>query len=81
MMELLAPAGGREALIAAVQNGADAVYLGAGAFNARKSADNFESDSLKWAVDYCHARGVGVHVTVNTMVRQEELPLWKELWR
>ena len=75
MMELLAPAGGREALIAAVQNGADAVYLGAGAFNARRSADNFEGDGLKWAVDYCHARGVGVHVTVNTMVRQEELPL------
>ena len=50
-MELLAPAGGREALIAAVQNGADAVYLGAGAFNARRSADNFEGDGLKWAVD------------------------------
>ena len=48
--ELLAPAGGREALIAAVQNGADAVYLGAGSFNARQSADNFGGDSLAEAI-------------------------------
>ncbi|MBQ4088974.1 MAG: U32 family peptidase, partial [Clostridia bacterium] len=72
-MELLAPAGGREALIAAVQNGADAVYLGAGAFNARRSADNFDGDNLREAVDYCHQRGVKVYVTLNTMVRQDEL--------
>ncbi len=73
-MELLAPAGGREALIAAVQNGADAVYLGAGAFNARKGADNFDGDALNEAVAYCHERGVHVYVTLNTMVRQDELP-------
>ena len=72
-MELLAPAGGREALIAAVQNGANAVYLGAGAFNARRSADNFDGDNLREAVDYCHQRGVKVYVTLNTMVRQDEL--------
>ena len=72
--ELLAPAGGREALIAAVQNGADAVYLGAGGFNARQSADNFGGDSLAEAIAYCHARDTKVYVTLNTMVRQDELP-------
>jgi len=77
-MELLAPAGGREALIAAVQNGADAVYLGAGAFNARKSADNFDGDALAEAVAYCHERGVKVYVTLNTMVRQDELEKLEE---
>lgn len=73
MMELLAPAGGREALIAAVQNGADAVYLGTGAFNARRSADNFAGEKLREAVEYCHARGVKVHVTLNTLVRGDEM--------
>ena len=72
-MELLAPAGDMDALVAAVQNGADAVYLGAGRFNARRRAGNFDGDGLKAAVDYCHARGVKVHVTLNTLVRQDEL--------
>ena len=72
-MELLAPAGDMDALRAAVQNGADAVYLGAGRFNARRKAGNFDGDNLKAAVDYCHARGVKVHVTLNTLVRQDEL--------
>lgn len=71
--ELLAPAGGREALIAAVQSGADAVYLGAGSFNARQSADNFDGDGLTEAIAYCHARGVSVFVTLNTMVREDEI--------
>ncbi len=71
-MELLAPAGDMEALKAAVQNGADAVYLGAGAFNARRNAGNFDGDALDEAVAYCHARGVKVHVTLNTLVRQDE---------
>ena len=62
MSELLAPAGSREALIAAVQNGADAVYLGARLFNARRGADNFDKSGLEEAVSYCHARGVRVHV-------------------
>ena len=72
-MELLAPAGDRDALVAAVQSGADAVYLGAGRFNARQRAGNFDGDGLAWAVAYCHARGVKVHVTLNTLVRQDEL--------
>ena len=77
-MELLAPAGGREALVAAVQNGADAVYLGSGAFNARRTADNFDGDALGEAVAYCHARGVKVYVTLNTMVRQDEMSALEE---
>ena len=71
-MELLAPAGDMEALRAAVQNGADAVYLGTGAFNARRHAGNFDGEALDEAVAYCHARGVKVHVTLNTLVRQDE---------
>ena len=73
-MELLAPAGDEHALVAAVQNGADAVYLGTGAFNARRNAANFDGDALDRAVAYCHARGVKVHVTLNTLVTQGELP-------
>ncbi len=72
-MELLAPAGDMDALRAAVQNGADAVYLGAGGFNARQGARNFAGDALGEAVAWCHARGVAVHVTLNTLVREDEL--------
>ena len=74
MTELLSPAGSMEALVAAVQNGADAVYFGARLFNARRGADNFGADDLAQAVAYCHARGVQAHVTLNTLVRQDELP-------
>lgn len=70
--ELLSPAGSTAAMTAAVQCGADAVYLGAGDFNARKSADNFGGE-LSEAVGYCHARDTKVYVTLNTMVRQDEL--------
>ena len=77
-MELLAPAGDKNALIAAVQNGADAVYLGTGAFNARRNAANFAGEALNDAVSYCHARGVKVHVTLNTLVMQEELGALEE---
>jgi len=73
-MELLAPAGDENALVAAVQNGADAVYLGTGAFNARRNAANFDGDALDRAVAYCHARGVKIHVTLNTLVTPGELP-------
>ncbi len=73
-MEVLAPAGGREQLIAAVRSGADAVYLGTKGFNARRKADNFGEDELKEAVAWCHGRGVRVHVTVNTLVTDTELP-------
>jgi len=70
---LLSPAGSRESLIAAVQNGADAVYLGGSAFNARRFAGNFTDEELGWAVDYCHARGVEVNVTFNTLLFDKEL--------
>ena len=73
-MEILAPAGNEQSLIAAVRSGADAVYLGTGAFNARRNADNFKDNSLMEAVNYCHGRGVKVYVTLNTLIRDEELP-------
>ena len=72
MIELLAPAGSMEALRAAVQNGANAVYLGCGAFNARQSAKNFTPQTLAEAVKYCHIRGVEVHLTLNTLVSDRE---------
>ena len=72
--ELLAPAGGREALAAAVQSGADAVYMGFGAFNARRNARNFSDEEFRAAVAYCHLRGVKVYLTLNTLVTDRELP-------
>jgi putative protease len=73
MLELLAPAGSAEALRAAVQNGANAVYLGCGQFNARQGAKNFTLQTLSEAVTYCHTRGVAVHLTLNTLVSDREL--------
>ena len=73
MIELLAPAGSMEALRAAVQNGANAVYLGVGAFNARQSAKNFTPQTLVDAIKYCHIRGVQVHLTLNTLVADREM--------
>ena len=81
MLEILAPAGSMEALRAAVQNGANAVYLGCGQFNARQSAKNFTPQSLLEAVKYCHIRGVQVHLTVNTLVSDLEMPEAAELIR
>lgn len=72
-MELLAPAGSAAALRAAVQSGADAVYLGGTAFGARQSAENFTLEEMKKWVNYCHMYGVDVHVTVNTLVKEKEL--------
>ena len=71
--ELLAPAGSWESLVAAVQNGADAVYLGGKSFNARYSAANFDDRQLIHAVEYCHTRGVKVYVTVNIIIADQEL--------
>lgn len=71
--ELLIPAGGIPQLIAAVENGADAVYLGGNAFNARINADNFDIESMEKAVDFCHLRGVKVYVTLNTLMRDNQL--------
>ncbi|MBQ1409721.1 MAG: U32 family peptidase [Oscillospiraceae bacterium] len=73
MLELLAPAGSMDALRAAVQSGANAVYLGSGPFNARQNAKNFTLDELPDAVRYCHVRGVQVHLTLNTLVTDREL--------
>ena len=79
MLELLAPAGSMEALRAAVQTGANAVYLGCGSFNARQSAKNFTPQMLTEAVKYCHIRGVQVHLTLNTLVSDREQADVREL--
>ncbi len=70
--ELLSPAGTWEALAAAVQNGADAVYIGGSAFSARAGAKNFDDTQLCSAVRYCHVRGVKVFVTLNTLIKENE---------
>lgn len=72
-LELLAPVGSFEALKAAVQNGADAVYLGGKDFSARASANNFSREELVEAVKYAHIRGVQVFVTTNTLIKQNEV--------
>ena len=74
MTELLSPAGSPEALRAAVQSGADAVYLGMGSFNARRSAKNFSEEDFAAALRYCHERGVRVFLTLNTLLSDRELP-------
>ena len=70
--EILAPAGSFECVLSAVRTGADAVYLGTKNFNARKSAENFGEDELKKTIEYCRARGVKVHIALNTLVSDEE---------
>ena len=72
--ELLAPAGSPDALRAAVEHGADAVYLAWGAFNARRSAQNFSEEEFAGAVSYCHIRGVKVFLTLNILLSDRELP-------
>lgn len=72
-VELLAPAGSFEALRAAVQNGCDAVYLGGTMFGARAFANNFEADEMAKAIAYAHIYGVRVFVTVNTLVKEDEM--------
>ena len=81
MIELLAPAGSMDALRAAVQNGANAVYLGCGPFNARQGAKNFTPQTLKDAVKYCHIRGVEVHLTLNALVSDREIREMTEMIR
>ncbi len=73
MLELLSPAGSPEAVIAAVQNGADAVYMGLGIFNARRGAKNFSDEEFERAVRYCRIRGCKVYVTMNTLVGDREM--------
>ena len=80
-IEIRAPVGNEEMLRAAVFSGADAVYLGFSGFNARTSANNFNADTLKDAVAFCHARGVAVHVALNTTVYGGELPALEQAIR
>lgn len=72
-IELLSPVGGYEQFIAAVESGADAVYLGGTSFNARNSANNFSDDELREVIKYAHARGVKVHLTLNTLIHDREI--------
>ncbi len=72
-MEILAPAGNMQALIAAVRCGANAVYLGTGELNARRNAGNFDCEELNHAVQYCHSHGVKVYLTLNTLVSDREI--------
>ena len=73
MLELLSPAGSPEAVVAAVQNGADAIYMGFGGFNARRGAKNFTDEEFEAAVRYCRIRGCKVYVTLNTLVNDREV--------
>ncbi len=73
-LEILAPVASEEMLTAAIRAGADAVYLGVGKFHARQHANELTDTALKEAVSVCHAHGVKVHVTLNTLVREQELP-------
>ena len=71
--EILAPVGGKEQLRSAVRCGAGAVYFGLQNFNARRNADNFNSDNLVQTIKYCHDREVKVYITVNTLIQDKEL--------
>ena len=78
-IEILAPCGSMESVYSAVRSGADAVYLGVKEFSARASAENFDYNQLKEAVDYCHIAGVKVYLTINTIVFDNELESIKEV--
>ena len=73
MIELLSPVGDFECLKAAVQNGADAVYFGAGSFSARAFATNFDDEALKEAITYAKVRGVKTNLTLNTLIKNDEM--------
>ena len=79
MSELLAPAGSMEALVAAISNGADAIYLGMNKFGARAYASNFDLEQLNNAINYAHLRNVKIYVTMNTIVFEDELADMKKL--
>lgn len=72
-MELLSPVGDFDCLKAAVQNGADAVYFGANSFSARAFASNFDDDTLKKAINYAKIRGVKTNLTLNTLIKNDEM--------
>ncbi len=73
-LEILAPGGSYEGIVAAVRAGADAVYMGVGEFNARRKADMFSGQSLKEAIELCHSHGMKVHITMNTLISDGEIP-------
>ena len=72
-IELLSPAGSMQSLYAAINKGADAVYLGGNKFSARAYASNFDNENMKIAVDYCHSYNVKIYVTMNTILKEKEL--------
>ena len=72
-IELLSPAGSFESMVAAINAGCDAVYVGGKQFSARAYASNFDIDELKDAINYCHLRGVSIYVTVNTLFKEKEI--------
>lgn len=72
-VELLSPVGSKESMIAALNNGCDAIYLGGKDFNARQSANNFTNEELKEIIDYCHKRGVKVNLTLNILYKETEI--------
>jgi len=72
-IELLAPAGSLESLYAAVQSGTDAVYLGGNKFSARAYASNFDDENMINAVNYCHLYGVKIYITINTLLKENEV--------
>ena len=78
MLEILSPAGSPEGVIAAAQNGADAIYMGFGEFNARKNAKNFTHEEFARALEYCRVRGVKTYLALNTLATNNELALVAE---
>ena len=81
MIELLAPAGNREAFTAALECGADAIYLGGQQFGARQYASNFDRDELAQSIRQAHLCGVRVYITVNTLVDDSEIPALRDYLR
>ncbi len=71
-LEILSPAGNEESFLAAINNGADAVYLGLNSFNARMKADNFTTDNIRHYIALAHSFGVKVYITINTLLRDED---------
>ena len=72
-IEVLAPAGTIESLYAAINKGADAVYLGGNKFSARAYASNFDNENMQKAIDYAHSYGVKIYVTINTILKENEI--------
>ena len=72
-IEILAPAGSLDSLYAAINKGCDAVYLGGNKFSARAYASNFDNETMQKAIDYAHVYNVKVYVTINTILKENEI--------